>query len=301
MRQLVIQYPDGKYHTVNATKFYGVLVNGKEEYILEYDDLTTSKRNCFILLDREGNKFVKRPLTSQAEYSVLAARIRFMKKKLYNLEVLPGKIMLCKDALEALKPYAPPVISQPVSASGSVQTSSPNLPNKTVNKPDEVVVYEDISPTREQFPFYLNREDAVRCGLKIGDKEYYHLKKEEFDVICRYAIVELKKSELNILPQKRKPVVKNNLVNVVEPLNSKEIETLESLFESLMSFEDYYSFFGIEELRNASVDLVLNSPRIIALTKLFDKGIECGNDLAINLSEFLEGFKKSIKEKSMKK
>ena len=301
MRQLVIQYPDGKYHTVNATKFYGVLVNGKEEYILEYDDLTTSKRNCFTLLDREGNKFVKRPLTSQAEYSVLAARIRFMKKKLYNLEVLPGKIMLCKAALEALKPYAPPVISQPVSASGSVQTPPHNLPDKPVNKPDEVVVYEDISPTREQFPFYLNREDAVRCGLKTGDKEYYHLKKEEFDVICRYAIVELKKSELNILPQKRKPVVKNNPVNVVEPLNSKEIETLESLFESLMSFEDYYSFFGIEELRNASVDLVLNSPRIIALTKLFDKGIECGNDLAINLSEFLEGFKKSIKEKSMKK
>ena len=301
MRQLVIQYPDGKYHTVNATKFYGVLVNGKEEYILEYDDLTTSKRNCFTLLDREGNKFVKRPLTSQAEYSVLAARIRFMKKKLYNLELLPGKIMLCKAALEALKPSASPVISQPVSASGSVQTPPPNLPDKPVNKPDEVVVYEDISPTREQFPFYLNREDAVRCGLKIGDKEYYHLKKEEFDVICRYAIVELKKSELNILPQKRKPVVKNNIVNVVEPLNSKEIETLESLFESLMSFEDYYSFFGIEELRNASVDLVLNSPRIIALTKLFDKGIECGNDLAINLSEFLEGFKKSIKEKSMKK
>lgn len=301
MRQLVIQYPDGKYHTVNATKFYGVLVNGKEEYILEYDDLTTSKRNCFTVLDREGNTLVKRPLANQAEYSVLAARIRFMKKKLYNLEILPGKIMLCKAALEALKPYAPPVLHQPVPASGSNQTPPPSEPKKPVNKPEEVVVYEDISQTREQFPFYLNREDALRCSLKIGDKEYYHLKKEEFDVICRYAIVQLEKRELAILPQKRKPITKNNPVNVVEPLNAKEIETLESLFEGLMSFEDYYSFFGIEELRNASIDLIFNSPRIIALTKLFNKGVECGNDLAINLSEFLEGFKKSLKEKLMKK
>ena len=67
-----------------------------------------------------------------------------------------------------------------------------------------------------------------------------------------------------------------------------------------MDFEDYYSFFGVEELRDAPVTQVLNSPRIIALTNLFNKGKESGNDLAINLAEFLEGFKKELQEKGKK-
>jgi hypothetical protein len=34
---------------------------------------------------------------------------------------------------------------------------------------------------------------------------------------------------------------------------------------------------------------------------LIKKGVACKNEIAINLAEFLEGFKKSIKGKSIKK
>ena len=57
-----------------------------------------------------------------------------------------------------------------------------------------------------------------------------------------------------------------------EKLNSKELETLDNLFDKLVDFEDYYSFFGIEDLRGSSVDKIFGSPRIVALSNLFNKG-----------------------------
>ena len=87
MRQFVIMYPDGKYHTVSAHRFYGVLYQGNITYVLEYDDLTANVRNCFSILDREGNTFVKKPLADRAAYSLFAAAIRFSRKRSYNLNV----------------------------------------------------------------------------------------------------------------------------------------------------------------------------------------------------------------------
>lgn len=328
MKDISIQYPDGRFHTVSVYRFYSVMYNGREEYVIEYDDLSDNVRGCFSILGKENNIFVKRPLENSAAYRVFYNSIRFMYKKPQALYLLPNTINLCRSALEALVPFAPPVqevkpsVRTQVAAAGSPPPPPPgggggsnppsgNPPmtstaNSTPNderspkKPDEVIVYEDISSIREDFPFYLTREVAARYGLKVDEKPYYHLKKAEFDVISRYAIVKLEKRELAILPQKRKNVNKKSPVNNIEPLNAKEIETLEGLFEGLMDFEDYYSFFGIEGLRNSSIDLVLNSPRIIALTKLFNKGIACGNDLAINLSEFMEGFLNDLKQKSKK-
>lgn len=406
MKDISIQYPDGRFHTVSVYRFYSVMYNGREEYVIEYDDLSDNVRGCFAILDKENNIFVKRPLENSAAYRVFYNSIRFMYKKPQALYLLPNTINLCRSALEALVPFAPPVqevapvrtqtrrqvivfvdvspnhdaypyyIDQATARALGFMCSGPyyhlnpslmeslrrafdvveqtiqlnlvmeNKPGKkpaaqaaaagsppppppggggggnnppggnppsTVTataippkkqpprRPEEVVVYEDISPIREEFPFYLSIKDAKRFGLKVDEsKPYYHLNKAEFDVISRYAIVKLEKRELAILPQKKRPAGKKPVVNKVEPLNAKEIETLEGLFEGLMDFEDYYSFFGIEELRNASVDLVLNSPRIIALTKLFNKGVACGNDLAINLSEFMEGFLNELRQKSKK-
>ena len=405
MKDISIQYPDGRFHTVSVYRFYSVMYNGREEYVIEYDDLSDNVRGCFAILAKENNIFVKRPLENSAAYRVFYNSIRFMYKKPQALYLLPNTINLCRSALEALVPFAPPVqevapvrtqtrrqvivfvdvshnhdaypyyIDQATARALGFMCSGPyyhlnpslmenlrrsfdvleqtiqlnlfmgNKPSKkpaaqaagspptpppgggggggnnppegnppktetaTVNppkiqpprKPKEVVVYEDISLIREEFPFYLSIKDAKRFGLKVDEiKPYYHLNKAEFDVISRYAIVKLEKRELAILSQKSRPASKKSPVVRVEPLNAKEIDTLEALFESLMDFEDYYSFFGIEELRNASFDLVINSPRIIALTKLFNKGIACGNDLAINLSEFLEGFLNDLRLKSKK-
>lgn len=411
MRQLLIMYPDGRYHTVNANRFYSVIYQGKETYVVDYDDLTANARNCFTILEKEGNTFVKKPLKNQEEYAAFLSETLYASKRTYDLNVLPGKIGLCKEALALLKPVAPPVqngrkpvqsskkrqiiiyrdISQnhddfpyyidranarllgfmcngpyyhisstlleslrrvfdvveqdvelnlvavnstgkkptvqvaagsppvpPVPPSGESKngnnnpplvtaTASSEPPKSPSRKPEVVVVYEDISPIREEFPFYLTQYDAKRFGLKVAEeKQYYHLKKAEFDVISRYAIINLEKKELAILPQKnRRNVGRSNPVKPVEPaktvqLNPKELETLDNLFDSLMDFEDYYSFFGIEELREAAPEQVLSSPRIIALTNLFNKGKECGNDIAINLVEFLDGFIKDLKQKGKK-
>ena len=401
MKDISIQYPDGRFHTVRVYRFYSVMYNGKEEYVIEYDDLTDNVRGCFTILDRENNIFVKRPLADSNAYRVFYNSIRFMYKKPQAIYLLPNTINLCRSALEALVPYAPPVhadkpvrtqtrrqiivyrdispnhdaypyyidqttaralgfmcngpyyhlnpslmqslrsafdivekdiqlslgtLNKPANQSaaqaaaagspppppppppggngddnnppGVFRTATKVPPKKPNNGVEEVVVYEDISPIREEFPFYLTQYDSKRFGLKVEEnKPYYHLKKQEFDVISRYAIIRLEKKELAILPQKRRRVEKQT---PVVQLNAKEIETLENLFEGLMDFEDYYSFFGIEELRGATATQVFNSPRIIALSNLFNKGKECGNDLAINLAEFLEGFKKELVEKGKK-
>jgi hypothetical protein len=46
-------YPDGRYHTVNANRFYSVIYQGKETYVVDYDDLTANARNCFTILEKE--------------------------------------------------------------------------------------------------------------------------------------------------------------------------------------------------------------------------------------------------------
>ena len=377
MKDISIQYPDGRFHTVSVYRFYSVMYNGREEYVIEYDDLSDNVRGCFAILDKENNIFVKRPLENSAAYRVFYNSIRFMYKKPQALYLLPNTINLCRSALEALVPFAPPV--QEVA------------PVRTQTR-RQVIVFVDVSPNHDAYPYYIDQATARALGFMCSGP-YYHLnpslmeslrrafdvveqtiqlnlvmenkpgkkpaaqaaaagsppppppggggggnnppggnppstvtataippkkqplrrpeevvvyedispiREAEFDVISRYAIVKLEKRELAILPQKKRPAGKKPVVNKVEPLNAKEIDTLEALFEGLMDFEDYYSFFGIEELRNASVDLVLNSPRIIALTKLFNKGVACGNDLAINLSEFMEGFLNELRQKSKK-
>lgn len=396
MRRLLIMYPDGKYHTVNAHRFYGVLFQGNITYVLEYDDLTDNVRNRFNILDREGNTFVNKPFVDQAAYSLFASAVRFSRKRSYHLNVLPGKIELCKEALLALNPlYSSLQTVQPVSVQpkkelivykdigsnhdkfpfyvdrdtalflgfscddlyyhldlnlldtikreyyvrerveyfnfGRVEdgyslagsfvdgenskntseiserdifSSSSSITNSfssfnVSGDSDNVIIYEDVSPIRENFPFYVTRENAKKLGLVVDSKDYYHLEKEEFEVIYRFSFVEIIPTELAILPQKNKNISRS----VVKSgnLTPKEIETIENLFDGLMDFEDYYSFFGMEALRNVSPKQVLSSPRMIALTNLFQKGKECGNDLAINLMEFLDGFRNDLIQKSKKK
>ncbi len=474
MRQLVIQYPDGKYHTIQAYRFYGVLVNGKEEYVLEYDDLTENHRNCFTVLDKEGNTFVKKPLPSREDYLLFASRIRFTNKKLYNLDILPGRIGLCNAALQVLNgqqynyglqavaspaspppgggggpsdpkitiivyrdvainhdsfPYyldaktagrlglskaaggyyhltrkeldnlkkkyiieykdvvlglgpievekegSPKVQVQPrrliiiyvdvatnhdtfpyyldantakalgfknivngyyhlnpkeveeiknnfdiqyknetlgfgpvinprkneirnIYTGGTGVPTPPSGPTGSSNNSNDkiIVVYEDIAPIREEYPFYIDKHTANTIGLKTTF-EYYHLRTQELDVIKRYATVKFEQRYLAILDQGLSRKIQNRVVNTepVKLTNSEEAE-LERLFDNLMNFEDYFSFFGIEELRNVPVARILSCKRIVELTELFKKGIACNNEIAINLAEFLEGFKKSLKD-----
>ena len=44
-KKVTIQYPDGQYHTIDIYKFYKVKIAGKDEYVIEYDDLTYNVRN----------------------------------------------------------------------------------------------------------------------------------------------------------------------------------------------------------------------------------------------------------------
>ena len=54
MRQILIQYPDGEFHTVNVTRFYSIVRNNEESFVVEYDDLTTNKRNYFSVLEKQS-------------------------------------------------------------------------------------------------------------------------------------------------------------------------------------------------------------------------------------------------------
>lgn len=514
MRNLTIQYPDGRYHSVNATRFFGILIDGKEQYILEYDDLTENARNCFTVLNREGNTFVKKPLGSQSAYALLAARIRFMPKRPYNLNLLPGKIGLCREALNELNsatprvqqasagsppppPFAPPVrnnnnqkqppaqakprlsiivyedigpnhapfpfyIKQSAAKSLGWGNSLDGYYHLTPAELDElrrnfeikyerinlspkkkIVVYKDVSDFRDVFPYYLDADTARSVGYSNIQAGYYHLTqkqldelKNKFDIEYRERILslgvktkqvidvykdvssghdpfpyyldpygnrpltpgqleELKRkfevrireiylnkrsvfsnnnsvvkgpvmiyidiasnhdefpyyldsltavalgfvessdsyyhltSEqldkvksmceiryMNVLlgfgPKENFPTNRPKPVTPIPPkkggntnppkqeikLSEEEVKTLEDLFDRMMDFEDYYQFFGIEHLRGASAAEVVNSPRIVNLSVLFKKGAACGNEIAINLEEFLEGFKKSLKEKT---
>lgn len=363
MKDVTIQFPDGKFHTVQVYRFYTVKYNGREEYVIEYDDLTDNTKGCFSILDKEEKTFVRRLLKDAAFYKVFYNSIRFAYKKNLVLSALPETIYLSNSALVELEQrnaeqlvnknkratrqlvvykdagsnpdVSPYYLDKETSKSfgfickgpyyhlsyelysrikgvfdvveksedlgissnavGGKTNTSAAQPSKGIKKAIEnIVIYEDVSPIREDFPYYISRFNAQRYGLKVGDKQYYHLRKEEFDVINRYAKVHIEKKQLLIIPQLVNGSARNNKPEEVVELNSKELETLDNLFEKLVDFEDYYSFFGIEDLRGSSVDKIFGSPRIIALSNLFNKGKECGNELAINLLEFLEGFRNDL-------
>ena len=56
MKDVTIQYPDGKVHTVQVYRFYTVKYNGREEYVIEYDDLTDTLIDPFTNLPLKNIK-----------------------------------------------------------------------------------------------------------------------------------------------------------------------------------------------------------------------------------------------------
>lgn len=358
-RDIVIQYPDGKMHTIRAFKFYSVLLHGKEEFVLEYDDLTDNMRNCFTILDIENNVFVKRPLESQQAYKYFYDSIKFMFKKPYELSELPNTINLCNKYLNALRKFQqqsnskrkilihrdihpnhdvyPYYLDKKTSAEINIYCDSeylhlsPKLFNNIIKKYDvelkeeslglgkvndpiqktqtqktnkhsenisyqqrlnnkQILVIEDVSPIREEHPFYIDRSVTPL----FGNDGYYHLTAFELQDLKNNFEVIIKKRKLNILKQ----TIVENKPKVNATLTEEEIKILDALYDRLMDFEDYYTFFDIEELRNSTSQEILNSEKIVKLTILLKKGQNCNNDIAVNLLEFLEGFKEELKQKN---
>lgn len=187
-RELAIQYPDGRFHTIRVHKFYSVLLHGKEEFVVEYDDLTDNKRNCFAVLDRENNIFVKRPLKDQKAYSDFYDSIKYMLKKPYDLDVLPNTINLCKPALEGLK----------------VEAQRKN-PYRTATQA-QILVYRDIGPNHSSFPYYLDADTARYLGFRCYGS-YYHLTEEEFNNLK--SVYGIAYREINISPKQEITVFKD--------------------------------------------------------------------------------------------
>ncbi len=445
MKSLRIQYPDGKIHSITAYNFYSVRKNGKEVFVLEYEDHTTNVRNCFSILEQENGVFVKKPLASSTAYMLFAQSVRFHRKKLYNLDLLPEEIGLCSEALLKLgiKPERREVINPPVPiqearsqlvvfrdispnhpsfpyflnaqaakvlgfadgdnycvltpkqlkelskdydivykdtyitpmnlnvvpnyellGEGVVPPHSPNGGGDNVDNRPSVVVYEDtseesgknpyyvdmsvainvgfaeakdvngyyrltseelgkleknynikyekivmkhpkkrimvlqdISPKKDRFPYYLDYLVAKPLGYNVAPSQYFQLTPEELEnlkkkydvVIIPRILVLIKGNKIGSTPNRPK-------LNTGK-LNAKELAELDSFFEAICDFEDFYQYFGFESLREASKEQILFSERMRYLENLFTRGVNESNPIAINLLEFLEEFKRTLEEK----
>ena len=446
MKSLRIQYPDGKIHSIAARNFYSVRKNGKDVFVLEYEDYTTNVRNCFSVLEQENGIFVNKPLASSTAYMLFSQSVRFHRKKLYNLDLLPEEICLCSEALLKLgiKPdrsegVNPPVPIQEARSQLVVfRDISPNYPSfpyflnaqaakvlgfsdldnyynltpkqlkdlskdydisyidsyitpmelnlvpnesllgegvvppcapkESVDDRSSITIYEDtaeekgkspyyidmtvainvgfaeakdvsgyyrltleeldnleknynvkyekivmshpkkrimvlqdISPKRDRFPYYLDYFVAKPLGFNVAPSQYYQLTPDELENLK-------KKYDVVIVPRmlvlnKGNGIGRNNSKPKLNTgkLNEREIAELDRFFEAICDFEDFYQYFGFDNLREASKEQILFSERMRYLDNLFSRGANEGNPIAINLLEFLEEFKRTLEEKEMSK
>ena len=210
VRRIEIQYPDGKFHDIEAFSFFGVKLDGEERLILEYCDLTDNNSDSFAVIARENGHFVKKTLSDPGAYTNLYRRIVWRRKKPYDLELLPEKINLCAEALDHLvidedlsplkKPYQdvggkpefdqeihPIIDKEPVVIGSERERGS----RRSVATRRQLIVYVDVAPDHDPFPYYLGSTEARYLGLSDGPG-YYHLTpeqleelKERFDIVYR--------------------------------------------------------------------------------------------------------------------
>ena len=203
VRRIEIQYPDGKFHDIEARSFFGVKLDGEERLILEYCDFTDNNSNSFAVIARENGHFVKKPLSDPGAYTNLYRRIVWRRKKPYDLELLPEKIHLCAEALAHLvidedlsplkKPYQEvggkpefdqeihPVIDKEPVVIGSERDRGSR---RSVATHRQLIVYVDVAPDHDPFPYYLGSTEARYFGLS-NSTGYYHLTPVILDALER--------------------------------------------------------------------------------------------------------------------
>ena len=392
MRQILIQYPDGEFHTVNVTRFYSIVRNNEESFVVEYDDLTTNKRNYFSVLEKQNGVFVNKNLGEKSAYNEFYVKSRFCLKRIHDAEELPYKLMMgsmarvntpIKNGTDTktttpvqqtpAKPgnrpkltvymaqHAPRQVKFPYFIKGDVAKSlgltdeprgycpltpinlrrlqdrydikyeafllSPfdfyyhpedlgreippvNVENpistpstvpqtKPVTEKKKITVLYDVAKTLEH-PYYISVSAAVSLGLNKGTNigGFYHLTEEELGSLQV-------KYDVNVVTQYLN--VNNNKVPTTQPfvsdkeLDDYELRIIDDLYASLADFEDYYKFFGFQNMRDASPEEILNSSVMKELERILNKGKDCENYISIYLLEFLEGFKNELNQKKVLK
>lgn len=183
-RNISIQTYDGNYHDIEVNEFYEVKSDGKEKIVVSYYDLFEKKSTGAVLI-RENGYFVNSPLENQDAYVKFFRSISWRKKKAMDLALLPDRIHLCKNALEKLN-------SHDNSTSKTTQAESQN----------GIIVYIDNGADPDVFPYYIDRNVAVRLGFKCS-KDYYHLNfteleklKKQFGIMYKY----IKLSSRELIP-----------------------------------------------------------------------------------------------------
>ena len=173
-KKVTIQYPDGQYHTIDIYKFYKVKIAGKDEYVIEYDDLTYNVRNCFSVLELENNVFVKKPLGSDEAYKDFYSMLLFAFKRNVDFSLLPDSINLCSKAKEFLQ-------------------SADLSDSKIKISLEEIVICKDIGSNHDSFTYYLEGSTAENLGFVKNLEGHYHLNpsqlemiKNEFEIIYKY-------------------------------------------------------------------------------------------------------------------
>lgn len=388
MRQISIQYPDGKFHTVDVTRFYSVVRNNVESFVIEYDDLTINKRNYFSVLEKQNGVFVNKYLGGPDVYKDFYMKSRFCIKRIHKVQELPDKVMMggmvvqnapvnsapkttpqtAPQPVRGNKPkltvymaqYAPqepfpyfikadiakdlgitddargycpltpinlrrlqdrydityeafllspinyyyhpedlgreiPPIN--VEVPGTTPATVPQTTPPTEKK--KITVLYDVAKTLEH-PYYISISASVSLGLTKGEKVggFYHLTEEELGSLQARYDVSVVSQYLNVSAKK---APSTQPVTSTTELDEYEEKLIENLFDSLIDFEDYYKFFGFQDKRDAAPEEILNSPIMKELERILNKGVACGNHIAINLMDFLNGFKEELNQKKITK
>ena len=153
----------------------------------------------------------------------------------------------------------------------------------------KITVLYDVAKTLEH-PYYISISAAVSLGLNKGTSigGFYHLTEEELGSLQAKYDVNVVTQYLNV-NNKKVPTTQPSVSD--KELDDYELRIIDDLYASLADFEDYYKFFGFQNMRDASPEEILNSSVMKELERILNKGKDCENYIAINLLEFLEGFK----------
>ena len=297
-RNISIQTYDGSFHDIEVNEFYGVKSDGEEKIVISYYDFNEKKSTGAVLI-RENGCFVNSFLVDQAACTKFFRSISWRKKKHMDLALLPDRIQLCRSALKRLDLH-------PVSAPKPLQVRPQDK--------SELIAYIDISNGCDSFPYFIDAQNAKELNLPVDNNGYHHLTVDELEKINQTRKIVFKEA---FLKQRLDSGIRPSVPNIGAKnspkggkdtssiqngkLSNEEVNTINELFYRLTDFEDYYQFFGVEELRNSSAEDIFKSPRIVELTELFKKAVASGDKVAVYFTEFLEGFKKSLVEKQMNK
>lgn len=384
MRQISIQYPDGSFHKVDVTRFYSIMRNKEEVFVIEYDDLTVNKRNYFSVLEKQNDVFVNKDLGSAETYKDFYLRARFCIKRVRDVQELPERVMM-RSVVQQNAPVNNGTQPQQQSQQPQRPTQPPTTPqNSNGNKPKLTVYVAQYAP-QEPFPYFIKADVAVNLGYTEERRGYFPLVQEELTHILETYDVSYEGFLLSPInyyyhrprdlgrevaqptpqqptsPEKRKLTVLYDVaktlehpyylsisaaeslgltsgtrvgtfyhlteeelenlivthdVNIVsqhlnvgrrtqesqtptvpEQLTEYELGLIDRLYDSIVDFEDYYKFFGFQDMRDSSPEDILSSPAMKELERVLNKGKECENSTAIQLLEFLDGFKEELNRK----